>query len=299
MMKKEQENKHNGLCDQALDAHQTAEKIAGLVESVHRHKVVAKTQELALAGEVGKLGQKHKNLKKCAKALMKSQKKSKDDSLLDIARQVTTTLLDKKEGAEANVTETVKEREEKTSPSAPNWLDVMGPPPLYQPKAEANVTEAELGCAREKYAEAETEARAREIRKQNWQMAMEAKKDGITQEEERISRQTEEAANEARMRAIIAKGEYENLRKDYSIERHLLSGVERSATGFSHESSQESIKPYEPKEKSESWRGKEPSSIKPNEMLGGYKKLYPPLRRSSEVSDTDEEKSEVEYSLLP
>jgi len=94
-MKKEQENKKDGLCDQALDAHQTAEKIAGLVESVHRHKVVAKTQELALAGEVGKLGQKHKNLKKCAKALMKSQKKSKDDSLLEIARQVTTTLLDK------------------------------------------------------------------------------------------------------------------------------------------------------------------------------------------------------------
>ena len=89
-----------------------------------------------------------------------------------------------------------------------------------------------MGYARERYAEAETEARAREMRRQNWQMAMEAKKDGITEEEERISQQTEEAANEARMRAVIAKGEYENMRKDYSIERHLLSGVERSATGF-------------------------------------------------------------------
>jgi len=298
-MKKEQENKSDGLCDQALDAHQTAEKIAGLVESVHRHKVVAKTQELALAGEVGKLGQKHKNLKKCAKALMKSQKKSKDNSLLEVARQVTTTLLDKKEEAEANITEAVKARERVVSPSAPDWLDVVDPPPTYQPKAEANVTEAELGVARERYAEAEAEARAREARRHNWQMAIETKKDGVTREEEQIRQQNEEAANEARMRAVIAKGEYENLRRDYSIERQLQSGVERSATGFSHESRQEPRKSYESSGKIQGWERKEPSPIKPEEISGGYKKLYPPLRKSSEISDTDEERSEAEYPLLP
>jgi len=301
-MKKEQENKSDGLCDQALDAHQTAEKIAGLVESVHRHKVVAKTQELALAGEMGKLGQKHKNLKKCAKALMKSQKKSKDDSLLDIARQVTTTLLEKKEGAEVNITEASKDRENTVSPSAPDWLDIAEPPPSYQPKAEANVTEVELGIAREKYAAAETEARARETRKHNWQMAIEAKKDGITQEEEQIRQRNEEAANEARMRAVIAKGEYENLRRDFSIEQHMRSGIERSATGFSHELSQGPIEireNYKPSGKLRGWGEKEPSPIKPDEVSGGYKKLYPPLRKSSEISDTDEERSEAEYPLLP
>jgi len=298
-MKNERENKGDGLCDQALDAHQTAEKIAGLVESVHRHKVVAKAQELALAGEVGKLGQKHKNLKKCAKALMKSQKKSKDNSLLEVARQVTTTLLDKKEEAEVNITEAVKERERTVSPSAPDWLDIAGPPPSYEPKAEANVTEAELGLAREKYAEAETEARALEARRYNWQLAIQAKKDGITQEDEQIMQKNEETANEARMRAVIAKGEYDNLRRDYSIERHLQSGIERSTIGFSHESNQEPIKTYEPSEKTQGWERKEPSPIKPEEISGGYKKLYPPLRKSSEISDTDEERSEAEYPLLP
>ena len=301
-MKKEHENKKESLCDQALDAHQTAEKIAGLVESVHRHKVVAKTQELALAGEVGRLGQKHKNLKRCAKALMKSQKKSKDDSLLDIARQVTTTLLDKKEDAEANVTEATEKGEIKILPSAPNWLDIAGPPPSYEPKAEANVTEVELGLARERYAEAEAEARAHEIRKYNWEMAFAAKKEGITREDEEIRQKNEEAANEARMRAVVAKGEYDNLRRDYSIERQMRSGIERSATGFSQESDQKSKegwKPSEPSAKPRGWGDKEPSPIRLDEVSGGCQKLYPPLRKSSEISDTDEERSEVEYSLLP
>jgi len=300
-MEKNNDKENNGLCEQALDAQQSAGKIAELVDSVHRHKIVAKTQELALAGEVSKLGKKHKGIKKCAKALMKAQKKGKNEPLLEMAQRLTDTLMSKTEGAEANISEEIKGKkdEDPPQPSAPRQEDTGDLPPSYDSQIEANVTEAELGLAREKYAAAKADAQMKEVRKENWRIALQAQRNGITKDEEDIMRRNEEEADEAQMRLQVAKGEYEMARRDYSIEQHMISGTERSVTGFSQQSKRSIGDTSKRGEKYPGERRTESKTSDPNESPKGYKKLYPPLRESSRIRDSDETESEEGYQALP
>ena len=137
------------LQDLALDAQGSVGAVVQLVDTVHRHKLAAKTNQVALATEVYNLKQKHKSLKKGSQALVKAQKKGKVGPLGGIAREITATLFPTKQSSE-----TGEENEKASAPPMPEKEEKIEPPPSYEDpegEAEANVTSAEVDAAREEW----------------------------------------------------------------------------------------------------------------------------------------------------
>jgi len=135
------------LRELAMDAQDSVGTVVELVDTVHRHKLAAKTSQVALDTEVYNLKQKHKSLKKGSQALVKSQRKGKSGPLGGIAREITATLFPSK-----HVSEQLSEGKEKASapPMDAKEEDNEAPPSYEEPDAdvEANVTNAEVDAAR-------------------------------------------------------------------------------------------------------------------------------------------------------
>jgi len=102
MTEKEEKQREELLRDVAMKAQDSVGTVVELVDTVHRHKLAAKTNQVVLCTEVQNLKERHKELKKVAKALIKAQKKGKAGPLGGIAKEITTTLFrdKKKEGGE-------------------------------------------------------------------------------------------------------------------------------------------------------------------------------------------------------
>ena len=151
----------DALQDLALDAQESVGTVVQLVDTVHRHKLAAKTNQVALATEVYNLKQKHKSLKKESQALVKAQKKGKAGPLGGIAREITATLFPSK-----HLNETLLEEKEKASapPMDAKEEDKEAPPSYEEPnaEAEANVTSAEVDAARYEWMRQSTKAADRE-----------------------------------------------------------------------------------------------------------------------------------------
>ena len=139
----------DALQDLALDAQDSVGTVVQLVDTVHRHKLAAKTNQVALATEVYNLKQKHKSLKKGSQALVKAQKKGKAGPLGGIAREITATLFPSKQSNGAS-----EESEKASAPSMEKEEERNEPPPSYEDpegEVEANVTSAEVDAAREEW----------------------------------------------------------------------------------------------------------------------------------------------------
>jgi len=88
MAEKENNESKNDLREKALAAQHSVGVVTELVGAVHRHSQAAKASEAALATEVNELKNKNKSFTKCAKALVKSQKKGKTGTLGEIAKEI-------------------------------------------------------------------------------------------------------------------------------------------------------------------------------------------------------------------
>ena len=121
--------------------------VTELVGEVHRHSLAAKASGAALATEVNELKNKNKSFTKCAKALVKSQKKGKTGTLGDIAKEITGNLFHKNDPEQNN-----KEKELKEQPSAPLFHEINEAPPSYDLRVEANVTETDVMRGKEEWA---------------------------------------------------------------------------------------------------------------------------------------------------
>jgi len=64
MSKQDDNTMGTSLRAQALDTQQSVEAVTKLVDAVHRHKIAAKTSQVALTTEVNELKRKHQRLKK-------------------------------------------------------------------------------------------------------------------------------------------------------------------------------------------------------------------------------------------
>jgi len=151
----------DALQDLALDAQDSVGTVVQLVDTVHRHKLAAKTNQVALATEVYNLKQKHKSLKKGSQALVKAQKKGKAGPLGGIAREITATLFPSK-----HLNETLLEEEEKASAPPMDMKEEENElPPSYEGpdvEAQANVTSAEVDAARYEWVRQSTKAADKE-----------------------------------------------------------------------------------------------------------------------------------------
>jgi len=150
------------LRELAMDAQDSVGTVVELVDTVHRHKLAAKTSQVALDTEVYNLKQKHKSLKKGSQALVKSQRKGKSGPLGGIAREITATLFPSK-----HVSEQLSEGKEKASapPMDAKEEDNEAPPSYEEPDAdvEANVTNAEVDAARDEWTRRTNKAADKEL----------------------------------------------------------------------------------------------------------------------------------------
>ena len=148
MAEKVDKVREEALRELAMDAQGSVGTVVELVDTVHRHELAAKTNQVALATEVYNLKQKHKSLRKGSQALVKAQKKGKSGPLGGIAREITATLFPSKHTNE-------QQSSEKEKASAPPMDEEEGknePPSSYEePDAEANVTCAEVDAARDEW----------------------------------------------------------------------------------------------------------------------------------------------------
>ena len=162
MAEKVEKVPEEGLRELAMEAQGSVGTVVELVDTVHRHKLAAKTNQIALATEVYNLKQKHKSLKKGSQALVKSQKKGKSGPLGGIAREITATLFPSK-----HVTEQQADETEKASapPMEEEERDSEAPPSYEEPEqeAEANVTRAEVDAARKEWKQKTDKAKTRDI----------------------------------------------------------------------------------------------------------------------------------------
>jgi len=171
MTEKVDNKTEKALRELAMDAQESVGTVVELVDTVHRHKLAAKTSQVALNTEVYNLKQKHKSLKKGSQALVKAQKKGKTGPLGEIAREITATLFPSK-----HLNETLLEEKEKASaPPIDAKKEGKEAPPSYEEpdaEAQANVTSAEIDAARQEWMwkstraadkEREAEKKAQEI----------------------------------------------------------------------------------------------------------------------------------------
>jgi len=147
MSKSEKVWDSNDLREKALDTQRSVGVVTELVDAVHRHTLAAKTSQVALTTEVNEFKNKHKKFTKCAKALVKNQKKGKTGTLGEIAKKITGNLFHK-DGQEQKG----KEGELRKQPSAPVADENNEAPPSYDQRVEANVTDAELTKGKEEWA---------------------------------------------------------------------------------------------------------------------------------------------------
>ena len=211
MMKQTEELSEKALRELAMEAQDSVEAVVGLVDTVHRHKLAAKTSQVALNTEVYNLKQKHKSLKKGSQALVKAQKKGKAGPLGGIAREITATLFPSKH----------PEMTPEVEASAPSLKDMEGKdesPPSYEEQieeVEANVTRAELDKAKNEVRFETSKAEIREDLAKKVEARMEAK---LAAGE--ASPGTRLSMEEARRQANIAWGAVERAEQHYQTLRH-------------------------------------------------------------------------------
>jgi len=129
MAKKIDEKTEKALRELAMDAQDSVGTVVELVDTVHRHKLAAKTSQVALDTEVYNLKQKHKSLKKGSQALVKSQRKEKSGPLGGIAREITATLFP---GKYMNEAVSVEEKAEASAPPLDVKEEEKEAPPSYE-----------------------------------------------------------------------------------------------------------------------------------------------------------------------
>ena len=223
MSKSKEINDTNELKEKALDTQRSVGVVTELVDAVHRHKIAAKTSQVALTTEVNELKQKHKTLTKCAKNLIKAQKKGKIGTLGDLAKGVTDSLFNK-EGSDL---EALGKEVNKKEPSAPDAEQKDEPPPSYDMRIEANVTDAELAEGKARWAESVMQARDEAKRLRQVQAAVMGKKGGPTVVGMRMLDERERNLSELQDAAIAAKVQYDRLKEEYAQE------VQREKSGMS------------------------------------------------------------------
>ena len=216
MAEKPNEEKRNELREKALATQHSVGIVTELVGEVHRHKLAAKASGAALATEVNELKSKNKSFAKCAKALVKSQKKGKTGTLGDIAKEITGTLFRNGDTESAN-----KNEELGKQPSAP-MLDEA--PPAY--KVEANITEAELNLEKEKWAVSVAQAKneAQKLRQLKESM-LQGRDKPLTTIGQRVLEEREMMLNNLQNDAIAAKENYNRAKQAYEQEKtEILTG---------------------------------------------------------------------------
>jgi len=197
------------LREQALDTQRSVGVVTELVDAVHRHKIAAKTSQVALTTEVNELKQKHKRFTKNAKALVKAQKKGKIGTLGEMAKDITDNLFNKGP----------KESPSPKDPTAPIAVENEEPPPSYELPAEANVTEAEVAASKAKWHEKVDEVRERnQILRKEKETQMRQRGAGASELSQRMIEEHEKMVNNARDEAIKAKEDYEALRREFELE---------------------------------------------------------------------------------
>jgi len=221
MTEKETDEKRNELREKALAAQHSVGVVTELVGEVHRHSLAAKASGAALATEVNELKNKNKSFTKCAKALVKSQKKGKTGTLGDIAKEITGNLFHK---SEAELTG--KDKELGKQPSAPLLKEA---PPSYDMKVEANVTEAELNREKEKWALSVVQARNEAQKLRDLKTRIQQGKDEPTTIGQRMLEEKEIILNNLQNDAIAAKENYDRLKQAYERERE---GIMTGFGGF-------------------------------------------------------------------
>ena len=214
MSESEEVGDSNNLREKALDTQRSVGVVTELVDAVHRHTLAAKTSQVALTTEVNELKNKHKKFTKCAKALVKNQKKGKTGTLGEIAKEITGNLFHK-DGQEQKD----KEGELKKQPSAPIPDENDEAPPSYEGRAEANVTEAEVAQGSAKWTEhvmnvRESATKLEALREKIMNTRGGPSTFGINTLEEK-----ERELEKMRDAAITAKMQYDRLKLDYDRER--------------------------------------------------------------------------------
>ena len=215
MAEKENAERENDLREKALEAQRSVGVVTEVVDAVHRHSLAAKASKAALTTEVNELKNKNKSFAKCAKALVKSQKKGKTGTLGGIAKEITGNLFHKNDQEALG-----KGGETNAQPSAPTKDKISEPPPSYVPTVEANVTEIELVNGKDRWRASLEEATAEKERLRRAQ-------DRLAKEEEEEARQIgaeivkelEERVARAREAVVRAQKEYYELKETYKTER--------------------------------------------------------------------------------
>jgi len=214
MSKSEEVEKSQDLREKALDTQRSVGVVTELVDAVHRHTLAAKTSQVALTTEVNELKNKHKKFTKCAKALVKKQKKGKTGTLGEIAKEITGNLFHKNDQEQRG-----KEGEVKNQPSAPVADENNEPPPSYDMRVEANVTDAELAKGKEEWAVSVMQARKEATRLRQVQTAVLGKAGGPSVVGMRMLDEREKNLDELQDAAIAAKIRYDRLKEEYAKER--------------------------------------------------------------------------------
>jgi len=224
MAEKENDERKNDLWEKALAAQHSVGMVTELVGAVHRHSLAAKASEAALATEVNELKNKNKSFTKCAKALVKSQKKGKTGTLGEIAKEITGNLLHKNSPEQTN-----KEKELGRQPSAPLFDEKDEAPPSYDSRVEANVTEAEVTKGKEDWALSVVRARNEATKLRELQNSLYSHKDGPSVIGMRMIDEREKILTNLQNDAIVAKENYDRLKKAYERER---DGERSGFSGF-------------------------------------------------------------------
>ena len=175
------------LRERALETQQSVEAVAKLVDAVHRHKVAAIANQVALTTETNELKKKQQ---KC-KEMEKAQERGKLGMLSGMAKDITNSLFNKRS---------------KEDPSPSKSIATMStqndePPPFYEPATEANVTEAELAASKREWKKKKQEAREERVI--------------FTRDEGR-----ERMVNQMCYEAVKARQDYEALKEEYELEAH-------------------------------------------------------------------------------
>jgi len=218
MTEKESDQKRNELREKALAAQQSVGVVTELVGEVHRHSLAAKASGAALATEVNELKNKNKSFTKCAKALVKSQKKGKTGTLGDIAKEITGNPFHK-----SNTEQNSKEKDSVKQPSAPLLNEA---PPSYDMRVEANVTEAELNRGKEEWALSVVRAREEAQKLRDLKTTVQQGRDAPTTIGMRMLEEREKILNNLQNDVIAARENYDRLKEAYEQER------EEIMTGF-------------------------------------------------------------------
>jgi len=207
----------DALQDLAMDAQDSVGTVVQLVDTVHRHKLAAKTNQVALATEVYNLKQKHKNLKKGSQALVKAQKKGKAGPLGGIAREITATLFPARHANESQA-----ESEKASAPPIEKEEDRDEPPPSYDEpndEAEANVTRAEVDTARDEWRQRVSRAQTKdEMTARAEEQAQRLAKGGFSPHIEQTVVNARIKAREAWEKVEEARNTYEHLLMEFRQE---------------------------------------------------------------------------------